>query len=267
MTLSALSSSSVDGSGGIAPTFYSAVATIIFVVVSFTFFFPCNWLIPLDRRACAVVGATLCYMSRVVFFPDQRMDLVEAVDFDVLVLLAGIMAVNFIVVHQSETKAFIGRVQSLIQTNPRKGFWATSVCVFLVSPFLTNDGVCLLFVEPILSAFEAVSVPADPAASAPPLLDAKAAAGAKAPHSGSPPALSSEARATEADEEGEGKGSGAGAGAGIKLQKSDAFYFLITLACSSNIGSALTYTGNPQVHIRHNLLCVATRDAAVLLSI
>jgi Na+/H+ antiporter NhaD/arsenite permease-like protein len=31
------------------------------------------------------------------------------------------------------------------------------------------------------------------------------------------------------------------------LEKGDAFYFLISLACSSNIGSALTYTGNPQV--------------------
>ena len=31
-----------------------------------------------------------------------------------------------------------------------------------------------------------------------------------------------------------------------KLEKSDALYFLLTLACSSNIGSALTYTGNPQ---------------------
>lgn len=31
-----------------------------------------------------------------------------------------------------------------------------------------------------------------------------------------------------------------------KLVKEDALYFLLTLACSSNIGSALTYTGNPQ---------------------
>ncbi len=31
-----------------------------------------------------------------------------------------------------------------------------------------------------------------------------------------------------------------------ELRKDDAFYFLITLACSSNLGSALTYTGNPQ---------------------
>jgi Na+/H+ antiporter NhaD/arsenite permease-like protein len=33
---------------------------------------------------------------------------------------------------------------------------------------------------------------------------------------------------------------------GMKLERGDAVYFLMTLACSSNIGSALTYTGNPQ---------------------
>ncbi len=32
----------------------------------------------------------------------------------------------------------------------------------------------------------------------------------------------------------------------MKLETSDAVYLLLTLACSSNIGSALTYTGNPQ---------------------
>ena len=33
----------------------------------------------------------------------------------------------------------------------------------------------------------------------------------------------------------------------FKLLKADALYFLLGLACSSNLGSALTYTGNPQV--------------------
>jgi Na+/H+ antiporter NhaD/arsenite permease-like protein len=32
----------------------------------------------------------------------------------------------------------------------------------------------------------------------------------------------------------------------MTLRKEDALYFLLALACSSNIGSALTYTGNPQ---------------------
>lgn len=31
-----------------------------------------------------------------------------------------------------------------------------------------------------------------------------------------------------------------------KLEPQDAMYFMLNLACSANIGSALTYTGNPQ---------------------
>lgn len=130
------------------------------------------------------------------------MDLVEAIDFDVLVLLAGIMVVNFVVVHQMETKRAISWIQNMIQSNPRKGFWITSLFVFLSAPFLTNDGVCLLFVEPIMDAFTGVQ--ADP----------------------------TQFQQTDTKT--------------LDLRKSDAFYFLIVLACSSNIGSALTYTGNPQ---------------------
>lgn len=180
----------------VSPVAYSSVAVVIFLCVSFTFFFPLNPLIPLDRRSCALIGATACYLSRVILFPSDQMNLVEAIDFDVLVLLAGIMAVNFIVVHQAETKRAIARIQQLIQINPRHGFWITSLVVFLTSPFLTNDGVCLLFVEPILNAFESRGPPGD-----------------------------------------------VPVGYATQLRKSDAFYFLISLACSSNIGSALTYTG------------------------
>lgn len=174
----------------LAPAAYTAVAIGIFIVVSFTFFFPCNFIIPLDRRSCAVVGAVACYISRVVLFPSNSMNVVEAVDFDVLVLLVGIMTVNFIVVNQSETKTVICRIQKIIQSNPKRGFWVTSVAVFVLSPFLTNDGVCLLFVEPMLLAFQSDNA--------------------------------------------------------SLLRSEDSFFFLISLACSSNIGSALTYTGNPQ---------------------
>ncbi|CAM9200640.1 unnamed protein product, partial [Ectocarpus fasciculatus] len=164
---------------------YTSVAVLIFLCVSLTFFFPVNPFIPLDRRTCAVIGATACYLSRIILFPSNRMDLVEAIDFDVLVLLAGIMVVNFVVVHQRETKKAIFWIQNLIKNNPRKGFWTVSLLVFVTAPFLTNDGVCLLFLDdPTLVVLD--------------------------------------------------------------LRKGDAFYFVMSLACSSNIGSALTYTGNPQ---------------------
>lgn len=106
-------------------------------------------------------------------------------------------------VHQKESKAVIRYTQTIVKENPRMGFWMISGAAFLLSPFLTNDGVCLLFVEPILNAFESID----------------------------------DCDGFEGDIE-------------FKLRKSDAMFFLLSLACSSNIGSALTYTGNPQVMVQ-----------------
>lgn len=182
---------------------YDTFAICVFSVVSLTFFFPVNRIFPLDRRSVAVMGATLCYLSGAIFFPQHSRDLTNSVDFDVLILLTGIMAINFIVVHQRETKDLIEHVQEQIKENPRKGFWLVSFATLVTSPFLTNDGVCLLFVEPILNAFQ------------------HAIETGSSVESVIPTAV-------------------------LTLEKGDAFYFLIALACSSNIGSCLTYTGNPQ---------------------
>lgn len=105
-----------------------------------------------DRRTVAVVGALLCYLTRTFFFTEMNM--LHAIDFNVLILLASIMVVNHIVVHLKETKKIIDYLQGLVKLNPVRGFWMISFAAFIVSPFLTNDGVCLLFVEPILNAFE-----------------------------------------------------------------------------------------------------------------
>jgi Na+/H+ antiporter NhaD/arsenite permease-like protein len=131
------------------------------------------------------------------------MDIVNAVDFDVLVLLASIMAINHIIMHLKETKYCINIMQNQIKRDPVQGFWMVSFVAFIVAPFLTNDGVCLLFVEIILNTFDENVV-------------------------------------TQKEENHQKEASK------IPLNKRDAIYFLLTLACSSNIGSALTYTGNPQ---------------------
>lgn len=175
---------------------FDCVAIGIFVIVSLTFIFPCNVIVPFDRRTIAVTGATMCYITRSFIFAGS-LDILEAIDFDVLVLLASIMAINHVLVHLKETKRFIEMVQIRIQKNPSQGFWLVSFLAFILAPFLTNDGVCLLFVEIILNAF---------------------------PSSGD-----SDKRENQ-----------------NLLEKSDAIYFLLSLACSANIGSALTYTGNPQ---------------------
>lgn len=132
------------------------------------------------------------------------MDVVQAVDFDVMILLASIMIINHIVVHLKETKDVIDYLQNLVNEDPVRGLWVISLAAFMASPFLTNDGVCLLFVEPILNAFE------------------------QAPFA---------SEIIESGQEQNGR---------LVLRKEDALYFLLALACSANIGSALTYTGNPQ---------------------
>jgi Na+/H+ antiporter NhaD/arsenite permease-like protein len=149
----------------------------------------------------AAVGALCCYVNSTFLFPSQRIDLLHAVDFDVLILLASIMVINHIVVHLKETKRLIEWFQRLVKNDPIRGYWVISFGAFLLSPFLTNDGVCLLFVEPILHVFEEVGHASD---------------------------LNSELSQS------------------FPLTKGDALYFLLALACSTNIGSALTYTGNPQ---------------------
>lgn len=211
-------------------TFYKVVATLIFVFMSYNFFFPFNSIFPLDRRTASAIAGTLCYVTRAFIFPDQPMDLVEAVDWDVIILLAGIMCINYIVVNQKETKNVVDYVQDQIKNSPKSGFWLVSTAAFIVSPFLTNDGVCLLFVEPILIAFEGVAVPRG---------SSHGSAHGGSSHGGS-------AHGSE-------NGSSHGESYGLQdphafvLERQDAIYFLLGLACSSNIGSALTYTGNPQV--------------------
>jgi Na+/H+ antiporter NhaD/arsenite permease-like protein len=195
---------------------YNVIACIIFAFMSSCLFFPNNDYIPLDRRTASCIAGTLCYVTRNFFFPKNKLDVEEAVDFDVLLLLAAIMCINYIIVNQKETKAVVEYVQHQIRDKPRNGFWLVAFSAFLASPFLTNDGVCLLFVEPILNAFTEITDDED---------DKK---------------KSGDEIADKEEEEFDGAGD-------FKLHKKDALYFLLGLACSSNIGSSLTYTGNPQV--------------------
>lgn len=201
-----------DGSGHQETSVpYDIIACMIFAFMSSCLFFPNNDYIPLDRRTASVIAGTLCYVTRNFFFPNNKLNVEEAVDFDVLLLLAAIMCINYIVVNQKETLAVVEYVQNQIRDKPKNGFWLVAFSAFLASPFLTNDGVCLLFVEPILNAFSEI--------------------------------INESEEETKKKEE---EDVDFNANNDFKLDKKDALYFLLGLACSSNIGSALTYTGNPQ---------------------
>jgi di/tricarboxylate transporter len=224
-----------DGEGDDYPAetsvFYKIVATLVFIFMSFNLFFPFNSIFPLDRRTASAIAGTLCYVTRAFLFPDKPMDLVEAVDWDVIILLAGIMCINYIMVNQKETKNVVDYVQDQIKNSPKNGFWLVNTSAFIVSPFLTNDGVCLLFVEPILAAFEAVVRP----------MTGSSHGSANGSAHGSRNGGSSHG------DSGHGGAVDLNDPTAFVLEQKDAIYFLLGLACSSNIGSALTYTGNPQV--------------------
>ena len=82
-----------------------------------------------------------------------------------------------------------------------------------ITIFSHSDGVCLLFVAPILSAFETIDEIEDTT----PSTASRAESGPLLPTAGN-----------------------------FKLKRTDAIWYMLSLACSANIGSALTYTGNPQ---------------------
>lgn len=63
---------------------YNISAVIIFAVMAYTFLFPCNKLIPLDRRTVAVLCSVLCYITRTYAFHGRTMNIIEAIDWDVL---------------------------------------------------------------------------------------------------------------------------------------------------------------------------------------
>lgn len=192
------------------------------------------------------MSATLVYISRSFIFPHKPMDIIHAIDFDVLILLAAIMIINHIIVHLKETKKVISSIQKIVQQNPIKGFWLVSFAAFIVAPFLTNDGVCLLFVSLILNAFEDTSEPTTTTIEdgnsneMAPMLTSKAEASAK---SAKDSATLTNGQDISINIDANGKN--AGSSNNSKLENGDAIYFLLTLACSSNIGSALTYTVLP----------------------
>lgn len=136
---------------------YTGIALFIFVVLTLQLLFPSNYFLPIDRRTSSVASATLVYVShKFLLRQEPAVDLIEAIDWDVLLLLTAIMIINHIVVNLKETVDSTLWLQRKVQSNPRRGFWLVAWTSFFVSPFLTNDGVCLLFVAPILAAFEAL---------------------------------------------------------------------------------------------------------------
>jgi Na+/H+ antiporter NhaD/arsenite permease-like protein len=129
------------------------------------------------------------------FFPQGHdIDPTSYIDVQVMMVLPSIMIMNFLLLRQSWFFSGIKYLQHLIRNDIDKGFYAVSILSFLISPFIMNDGLCLMLVHPVLDSF------------------------------------SRDSRST----------------ATKNYAPTDPFYFMLTIACSANIGSVLTYSGNPQ---------------------
>jgi len=204
--------------------------TIIFLVVAWLFLFPNNRFLPLDRRVAGLLGAAMCTVVNWSFESDFHpspsneiseedkvpisVDPGEFIDVPVLIILISIMVINFVIMRQKVLVREISRLQSCIRNDIDRGYWFVCLAAFLSSPFITNDGLCLLIVDPVLDAF---LIPADSRPTA-------------FTNSRYPPK-----RRLNIQEELQRRD-----------HKSNRFFYMLGIACSANIGSAMTFTGNPQ---------------------
>jgi Na+/H+ antiporter NhaD/arsenite permease-like protein len=181
----------IDNSAVVA----NVLITFIFSAVALQFLFPSNRILPLDRRLSGLFGAALC--SVVLWsFKNSHINPGILIDVPVLLVLISIMAINFIIMHQSLLQRSIHLMQSYIRRHRKRGFWLVSLIAFVTSPFITNDGLCILLVSPVLDAFPS--------------------------HHES---LTTSKR---------------------ELQDKERLFYMLAIACSANIGSSATFTGNPQ---------------------
>jgi di/tricarboxylate transporter len=123
----------------------------VFVIVSIQFLFPENMYLPFDRRLSGLLGTALILIVSEASLCLQ-LDLLSYIDFDVLVILICIMVINFILLQQEFVSRFLSRLHETIRADSNSGFWLVSFASFIISPFITNDGLCLLLVDPVLDA-------------------------------------------------------------------------------------------------------------------
>lgn len=201
---------------------FVACVTIVFVIVALQLLFPSNVLLPLDRRASTILGAIWIMILFYLFPSQQGVNIGSFVDFDVLIVLAAIMVINFILLRQPFLAHLEHKMQELIQRDRNVGFLVVSVVSLLVSPVIMNDGLCLMLVHPVLDAFPPRSTANSEHAAI------KSAADAAEEGAVEPLREESAQEATDAEAD------------------ADALFYMLNIACSANIGSALTFSGNPQ---------------------
>lgn len=186
---------------------FDVIITLVFVFVSFQLLLPVNSFIPFDRRTSSLFGAVLC-MIIYYFSPVSAGDNPgSAVDFSVLIILTSVMIINFVILKQPWLARQVTKMQNMIRSDVDTGFYLVSIVSLVASPVILNDGLCLMLVAPVLDAF---------------ILS---------------PSSADIEEANDMDLTTHEKPS---------FASSDPFFFMLTIACSANIGSTTTFAGNPQ---------------------
>lgn len=213
---------------------FDVMVGLVFSVVALQLLFPMNDFLPLDRRASTLLGAVACMIIFYAFPQGDSINIGGFVDFDVLIVLTAIMVINFVILRQDYLNKMVMRMQDVIRQDVHRGFYLVSIISFLVSPVIMNDGLCLMLVHPVLDAF--LNTPA---------------------HQKSPDKTDDSPRLPLKDgdrhtltlqdvEEGEAADRPVEIVNDKAPAPTDPFFFLLNIACSANIGSSLTFSGNPQ---------------------
>lgn len=79
---------------------FDCLVTLIFIFVASILLFPLNVFFPVDRRLGSLLGAVLCMMIIWAFPPYDGVNSGAYVDFSVIIILASIMAINFVLLRQ-----------------------------------------------------------------------------------------------------------------------------------------------------------------------
>jgi Na+/H+ antiporter NhaD/arsenite permease-like protein len=231
-------------SATVADVFYRLFVTAIFIVVALLLLFPSNRFLPLDRRLACVWGAALC--SLIMYCFGQPYNPLSFVDVDVLLVLSAIMIINFMLLRHPWLSWIIERIQYYIQTDVDKGFYLVSIMAFFTSQVIMNDGVCLMLVYPVLDAFIPLSSVSSFSGEKSNQQTKKQADPAGGILTDSSQKLISQSQGKVVDERANSETSSASSSSASSFHRYDSFYFMLNIACSANIGSVMTYAGNPQ---------------------
>jgi Na+/H+ antiporter NhaD/arsenite permease-like protein len=263
---------------------YSEVLyTIVFFGTAVLLLFPLNIFVPLDRRLIGLFSSIFCvlieFLTQYVHNPhlgamNMTSSSIGFIDYYVLIILTSLMILNHILIQQSYVSQIIRCMQKLLHDNLSYGYYLICFLAFISSPFLMNDGLCLLLVDPVLDAFTQSTPPSlghQPASSSSSSKDpchflmrwyhyfhdlfigfsvnsisltSSSSSKYSLAKTTSEDSVSKPARYKLIDD--------------LQIKEdhtSQRFYLLLGLACSANIGSVMTYAGNPQnVIISEHLL-------------